>query len=167
MWYHEYIGGGRCPIVDTWWQTETGMILITPLPGVTTLKPGSATRAFPGIQADILTGDGERIEVGGGFLAIKRPWPSMLRGIYGDPERYVETYWRSGPAKSIFPATAPSGTRTAISGSSGRVDDVLNVSGHRIGTMEVESALVDYPGVAEAAVVGNRTTSKGRRSPPS
>ena len=162
MWYHEHIGGGRCPIVDTWWQTETGMILITPLPGITTLKPGSATRAFPGVRAEILNGDGESIEVGGGFLAIKSPWPAMLRGIYGDRERYEKTYWQKWPGNIYFPGDGAKRDQDGYFWILGRVDDVLNVSGHRIGTMEVESALVDYPGVAEAAVVGKSHDIKGQ-----
>ncbi len=162
MWYHEHIGGGRCPIVDTWWQTETGMILITPLPGITTLKPGSATRAFPGVRAEILNGDGESIEVGGGFLAIKSPWPAMLRGIYGDRERYEKTYWQKWPGNVYFPGDGAKRDQDGYFWILGRVDDVLNVSGHRIGTMEVESALVDYPGVAEAAVVGKSHDIKGQ-----
>jgi acetyl-CoA synthetase len=162
MWYHEFIGGSRCPIVDTWWQTETGMILITPLPGITTLKPGSATRAFPGVVADILNEDGEPIEVGGGFLAIKSPWPAMLRGIYGDRERYEKTYWKKWPGNVYFPGDGAKRDQDGYFWILGRVDDVLNVSGHRIGTMEVESALVDYPAVAEAAVVGKSHDIKGQ-----
>jgi acetyl-CoA synthetase len=162
MWYHEHIGGGRCPIVDTWWQTETGMILITPLPGVTTLKPGSVTRAFPGIQAEVLDGKGKRIDVGGGFLAIKNPWPAMLRGIYGDPERYERAYWKKWRDKIYFPGDGAKRDEDGYFWILGRVDDVLNVSGHRIGTMEVESALVEYAGVAEAAVVGKAHDIKGQ-----
>jgi len=161
MWYHQYVGGGKCPIVDTWWQTETGMILITPLPGVTTLKPGSATRAFPGIEADILNEHGKSIEVGGGFLAIKSPWPAMLRGIYGDPERYVKQYWSKWSKEIYFPGDGAKRDKDGYFWILGRVDDVLNVAGHRIGTMEVESALVDFPKVAEAAVVGRIHEIKG------
>ena len=161
MWYHQNVGGGKCPIVDTWWQTETGMILITPLPGVTTLKPGSATRPFPGIEADILNDQGESTEVGGGFLAIKSPWPAMLRGIYGDPDRYVKQYWSKWSNEVYFPGDGAKRDKDGYFWILGRVDDVLNVAGHRIGTMEVESALVDYQGVAEAAVVGRTHEIKG------
>ncbi|MFQ5678082.1 MAG: acetate--CoA ligase [Gemmatimonadota bacterium] len=159
MWYHERIGGGRCPIVDTWWQTESGAIMITPLPGVTAAKPGSATTPFPGIDAAILDERGNRAE--SGYLAITSPWPAMLRGIYGDPERYAETYWSKWP-DTYF---AGDGARVDEDGYFwivGRVDDVLNVAGHRIGTMEVESALVDHPAVAEAAVVGRTDEVKGQ-----
>jgi len=118
MWYQENIGAGRCPIVDTWWQTETGAIMITPLPGIVPTKPGSATRSFPGIEAEILNEQGERVDVGGGYLAIMSPWPSMLRGIYGDPERYVKQYWSKWPG-IYFTGDGASATRTATSGSSG------------------------------------------------
>jgi len=162
VWYYHYIGGDRCPVVDTWWQTETGMIMITPLPGVTTLKPGSATRPFPGISAEIMTERGEKVGVGGGLLALTRPWPSMLRGIYGDPERYVRQYWNKwGPGVYV----TGDGAKRDADGDFwllGRVDDVINVAGHRIGTMEVESALVDHPSVAEAAVVGRAHEIKGQ-----
>ena len=162
VWYYRYIGGERCPVVDTWWQTETGAIMITPLPGVTTLKPGSATRPFPGIAAEIRTEKGEKVEVGGGLLALTRPWPSMLRGIYGDPDRYVRQYWNKwGPGVYV----TGDGAKRDADGNFwllGRVDDVLNVAGHRIGTMEVESALVDHPAVAEAAVVGRTHEIKGQ-----
>ena len=154
LWYHEHIGGGRAPIVDTWWQTETGHILITPLPGVTATKPGSATFPFPGIEADVVDATGESVPLGeGGYLVLKRPWPGMLRGIYGDPERYKATYWSR--FKGMY--FAGDGARRDEDGYFwllGRVDDVMNVSGHRISTIEVESALVDHPAVAEAAVVG-------------
>jgi acetyl-CoA synthetase len=162
MWYHEHIGEGRCPIVDTWWQTETGMILITPLPGVTTLKPGSVTRPFPGIEAEVRDGKGRSVGVGGGFLAIKNPWPAMLRGIYGDPERFERTYWRKWKDKTYFPGDGAKLDEDGDFWILGRVDDVLNVSGHRIGTMEVESALVDHQDVAEAAVVGKSHDIKGQ-----
>ncbi len=162
VWYHRYIGGEKCPVVDTWWQTETGAIMITPLPGVSTLKPGSAGRPFPGISAEIRTQSGETVEVGGGLLALTRPWPSMLRGIYGDPERYVQQYWSKwGPGVYV----TGDGAKRDADGDFwllGRVDDVLNVAGHRIGTMEVESALVDHPSVAEAAVVGRTHEIKGQ-----
>jgi acetyl-CoA synthetase len=161
IWYHQVIGGGRCPVVDTWWQTETGAIMITPLPGLTTLKPGSATRAFPGIRAEIRNERGDTVEVGGGLLAITRPWPSMLRGIYGDPERYERQYWSKwGPGVYLTGDGAKRDT-DGYFWLLGRVDDVINVAGHRIGTMEVESALVDHPSVAEAAVVGRRHEIKG------
>jgi acetyl-CoA synthetase len=161
VWYYKYIGGERCPVVDTWWQTETGAIMITPLPGVTTTRPGSASRPFPGISAEIRNERGEKVPVGGGFLALTRPWPSMLRGIYGDPERYVRQYWdKWGPDVYV----TGDGAKLDEDGNFwllGRVDDVLNVAGHRIGTMEVESALVDHPSVAEAAVVGRAHEIKG------
>ncbi len=162
MWYHEVIGGGRCPIVDTWWQTETGAIMITPLPGVTTLKPGSATRPFPGIAAEIRNEKGDKIDVGGGLLALTRPWPSMLRGIYGDPDRYVQQYWNKW-GSGVY--VTGDGAKRDADGDFwllGRVDDVINVAGHRLGTMEVESALVDHPSVAEAAVVGRSHELKGQ-----
>jgi acetyl-CoA synthetase len=162
VWYYRYIGGERCPVVDTWWQTETGAIMISPLPGVTTTRPGSASRPFPGISAEIRNERGETITVGGGLLALTRPWPSMLRGIYGDPERYVRQYWNKwGPGVYV----TGDGAKLDADGNFwllGRVDDVLNVAGHRIGTMEVESALVDHHGVAEAAVVGRPHEIKGQ-----
>ncbi len=155
LWYHEAIGGGRCPVVDTWWQTETGMILITPLPGITTLRPGSATRPFPGVAAKVVDADGTEVVdgTGGGYLVLTKPWPAMLRGIYKDPERYVNTYWRRFPGMYF----AGDGCKVDAEGYYwllGRVDDVMKVSGHRISTIEVESALVDHHAVAEAAVVG-------------
>jgi acetyl-CoA synthetase len=162
VWYFRFIGGKRCPVVDTWWQTETGMIMITPLPGVTTLKPGSATRPFPGISAEIRNERGDRVAVGGGLLALTRPWPSMLRGIYGDPERYVNQYWNKW-GHDVY--VTGDGAKRDADGDFwllGRVDDVINVAGHRIGTMEVESALVDHPSVAEAAVVGRKHEIKGQ-----
>jgi acetyl-CoA synthetase len=162
MWYHEHIGGTRCPIVDTWWQTETGAIMITPLPGLTACKPGSATRAFPGITAEVKTDKGENIKVGGGLLALTRPWPSMLRGVYGDPERYVKQYWSQWSPDVYFTGDGAKRDEDGFFWVLGRVDDVLNVAGHRIGTMEVESALVDHPGVAEAAVVGRPHEIKGQ-----
>jgi len=161
MWYQQHIGGGRCPIVDTWWQTETGAIMITPLPGVTTTKPGSATVPIPGISAKLLDAQGHVLEKGGGFLALTEPWPSMLRTIYGDDARYRETYWSRFPGRYF----AGDGAKLDEDGYwwvLGRVDDVLNVAGHRIGTMEVESALVDHPVVAEAAVVGKAHELKGQ-----
>jgi len=162
MWYRKNIGRGRCPIVDTWWQTETGMILITPLPGVTPTKPGSATRAFPGIDAEVLDETGRVVKNGGGYLAIRRPWPAMLQSIYGDPDRYVEQYWSKWDSRTYFPGDGARRDRQGYFWLLGRVDDVLNVAGHRIGTMEVESALVDHPAVAEAAVVGKAHDLKGQ-----
>ena len=161
MWYQQNIGGGRCPIVDTWWQTETGGIMITPLPGVTATKPGSATVPFPGIEAVLLDGEGKEVKVGGGYLAIPKPWPGMLRTIWGDDERYRQVYWSKW--KNIY--FAGDGAKRDDDGYFwllGRVDDVLNVAGHRIGTMEVESALVDHSAVAEAAVVGRAHDLKGQ-----
>ncbi len=162
IWYYKFIGGERCPVVDTWWQTETGAIMITPLPGVTTLKPGSATRPFPGISAEIRTERGEKVEVGGGLLALTRPWPSMLRGIYGDPERYVTQYWNKWGSGVYVTGDGAKRDADGYYWLLGRVDDVINVAGHRIGTMEVESALVDHPSVAEAAVVGRAHEIKGQ-----
>jgi len=163
MWYHQHIGGGRCPIVDTWWQTETGMIMITPLPGLTTTKPGSATLPFPGIEPDILDEAGNPVPVGqGGYLVIRRPWPSISRTLWGDPDRYVNTYFsKYGP--SIY--VTGDGAKRDEDGYFwilGRVDDVLNVAGHRLGTMELESALVAHPAVAEAAVIGVSHEIKGQ-----
>ncbi len=161
MWYHTHIGGGRCPVVDTWWQTETGAIMISPLPGATTTKPGSATFPLPGIGAEVVDEAGNRVERGGGYLTLTRPWPSMLRGIYGDPERYRATYW------ARFPGRYFAGAGAKVDGDGylwllGRVDDVMNVSGHRISTTEVESALVDHPMVAESAVVGAKDYTTGQ-----
>ena len=162
IWYHQHVGGERCPIVDTWWQTETGMILITPLPGITTTKPGSATRPFPGIDAAIYNEAGKEVGPGGGgYLVLRRPWPAMLRGIYGDDERYRDTYW-SKYGDVYF---AGDGARIDSDGDFwllGRVDDVMNVSGHRISTIEVESALVDHPDVAEAAVAARNDAMTGQ-----
>jgi len=164
IWYNRTIGKERCPIVDTWWQTETGAIMITPLPGITATKPGSATVPFPGIVADLLDANGKRIEVGGGLLAITKPWPSMLRTIWGDPDRYVQTYFSKWPGRPdlYFPGDGAKRDEDGYFWILGRVDDVLNVAGHRIGTMEVESALVDHPSVAEAAVVGKAHDLKGQ-----
>jgi acetyl-CoA synthetase len=161
MWYRKHIGREKCPIVDTWWQTETGMILITPLPGVTTTRPGSATHPFPGIEAKILDADGREVEVGGGYLAITRPWPAMLRTIWGDHDRYVQTYWSKWRKDVYFPGDGAKRDKDGNFWLLGRVDDVMNVAGHRIGTMEVESALVDHSSVAEAAVVGVSDDLKG------
>jgi acetyl-CoA synthetase len=161
MWYHTHIGGGRCPVVDTWWQTETGAIMISPLPGVTKLKPGSATFPLPGIGAEVVDDQGQKVEQGGGYLTLTRPWPAMLRGIYGDPERYRETYWSRFDGRYF----AGDGARVDDDGCfwlMGRVDDVMNISGHRVSTTEVESALVDHPTVAEAAVVGAKDETTGQ-----
>ena len=162
MWYHLHIGASRCPIVDTWWQTETGSIMITPLPGITKTKPGSATHAFPGISAEILTDKGDKVPVGGGLLAITKPWPSMLRTIYGDHERYKTQYWSRWGNDVYFTGDGAKKDDEGYHWLLGRVDDVLNVAGHRIGTMEVESALLDHPKVAEAAVVGRTHEIKGQ-----
>jgi len=164
IWYSEHIGHNRCPIVDTWWQTETGAIMISPLPGITTTKPGSATIPFPGISATLLDSAGEEVPVGGGLLAITRPWPSMLRTVWGDDKRYVETYFSKWPNRPdvYFPGDGAKRDDDGYFWILGRVDDVLNVAGHRIGTMEVESALVDHPSVAEAAVVGKHHDLKGQ-----
>jgi acetyl-CoA synthetase len=154
LWYHEKIGGGRCPIVDTWWQTETGAIMITPLPGLTTTKPGSATVPFPGIEAKIFDEQGSEIEEGAGTLVLTRPWPSMARNLYKEPERFLETYW-SRYGRDIYVAgDAARRDEDGYFWVVGRIDDVINVSGHRLSTMEVESTLVSNPGVAEAAVIG-------------
>ena len=161
IWYHRHVGGGSCPVVDTWWQTETGMILITPLPGVTTTKPGSATKPFPGVQAAVVSEQGERVTQGGGYLVLERPWPAMTRGIHGDDARFRATYWERFPGKYF----AGDGARIDEDGDFwllGRVDDVMNVSGHRISTIEVESALVDHPRVAEAAVCGRSDAATGQ-----
>jgi acetyl-CoA synthetase len=161
VWYQEQIGGGRCPVVDTWWQTETGMVLITPLPGVTTTKPGSATKPFPGVKASIRNEQGEVVEQGGGYLVLEEPWPAMTRGIFGDTARFRETYWERFPGVYF----AGDGARVDEEGDFwllGRVDDVMNVSGHRISTIEVESALVDHPRVAEAAVCGRSDATTGQ-----
>jgi acetyl-CoA synthetase len=162
IWYHQNIGAGRCPIVDTWWQTETGMIMITPLPGVTPLKPGSAAKPFPGIKAEIRNNAGEAVNVGGGLLALTRPWPAMLRGIYGDPDRFVKQYWSKWDRSIYFTGDGAKRDEDGYFWLLGRVDDVINVAGHRIGTMEIESALVDHPKVAEAAVVGRAHQLKGQ-----
>jgi len=159
MWYHRVIGGERCPIVDTWWQTETGGMMITPLPGVTHTRPGSACRGFPGIRTALLNNAGEPVDAG--YLAITRPWPAMLRTIYGDDERYRETYWSKWDG-IYFPGDGAKVDEDGYLWILGRVDDVLNVAGHRIGTMEVESALVEHPAVAEAAVVGKTHAVKGQ-----
>ncbi|HEU4395829.1 MAG TPA: acetate--CoA ligase [Planctomycetota bacterium] len=162
VWYREHIGGSRCPVVDTWWQTETGSILVAPLPGITTTRPGSATFPLPGIEVDVVDEAGNRVPVGGGYLVVREPWPSMLRTIWGDDERYRKTYFgRWGDSVYV----TGDGARRDEDGCLwllGRVDDVLNVAGHRIGTAEVESALVEHPSVAEAAVVGRPDALKGQ-----
>jgi acetyl-CoA synthetase len=162
MWYHTHIGGERCPIVDTWWQTETGMIMITPLPGITTAKPGSATHPYPGVVADIVDADGNTVPAGhGGSLVLREPWPAMLRTLWGDDDRYVSTYWSTYPGMYL----AGDGARVDEDGDYwllGRIDDVMNVSGHRLSTIEIESALVDHPLVAEAAVVARSDQITGQ-----
>jgi acetyl-CoA synthetase len=161
MWYHDHIGGGTCPVVDTWWQTETGGIMISPLPGATTTKPGSATFPLPGIGAEVVDDTGRRVEQGGGYLTLTQPWPGMLRGIWGDPQRYFDTYWSRYEGRYF----AGDGCKLDDEGYLwllGRVDDVMNVSGHRISTTEVESALVSHPAVAEAAVVGALDDTTGQ-----
>ena len=164
MWYHEKIGGKRCPIVDTWWQTETGAIVISPLPGLTETKPGSATMPLPGYTAALLDANAKEIPIGGGLLALTKPWPSMLRTIWGDDARYVQTYFAKWPGRPdlYFPGDGAKRDEDGYYWILGRVDDVLNVAGHRLGTMEVESALVEHPAVAEAAVVGRAHELKGQ-----
>ena len=166
MWYHEVIGGETCPIVDTWWQTETGGFMLTPLPGATPTKPGSATKPFPGILADVVDLEGNSVaDNEGGYLVVKHPWPSMMRTVYGDDDRFRRTYWEHiAPKEGQYLYFAGDGARRDQDGYfwvMGRVDDVINVSGHRLGTMEVESALVSHPAVAEAAVVGRKDEVKG------
>ncbi len=162
VWYHEVIGGGRCPVVDTWWQTETGGIMISPLPGATTTKPGSATFPLPGISATIVDDVGEEVGVpGGGYLVLDQPWPAMLRGIWGDPERYEQTYWSRFPGR-YFAGDGAKRDEDGYFWLLGRVDDVMNVSGHRLSTTEIESALVSHPSVAEAAVVGRNDPVTGQ-----
>ena len=163
MWYHKVIGGERCPIVDTWWQTETGATMMAPIPGTTPAKPGSCAKPLPGIFADIVDEEGRAVKTpdGGGYLVIKRPWPSMLRTIWGDNERYVRTYW--GKFQNLYYVAGDSARRDkdGYYWIMGRIDDVLNVAGHRLGTMEIESALVAHPRVAEAAVVAKPHEIKG------
>ncbi|HVZ60353.1 MAG TPA: acetate--CoA ligase [Terriglobales bacterium] len=162
MWYREFIGHNRCPIVDTWWQTETGMIMIAPLPGAIATKPGSATRPLPGVIAEVVDKDGNPVPEGsGGYLVIRKPWPAMLRTIYGDPERFVQQYWSQLPG-TYFTGDGARKDKDGYFWIMGRVDDVINVSGHRLSTMEVESALVAHPMVAEAAVVGRPDEIKGQ-----
>jgi acetyl-CoA synthetase len=154
MWYHRVIGGKRCPIVDTWWQTETGGVMITPLPGQVVTKPGSATLPFPGIEPEVVGEDGQPVTPpDGGYLVVRKPWPGMLRGIWGDKRRYREQYW-SHFEETYFAGDGAHRDRDGYFWVMGRIDDVMNISGHRIGTMEVESALVSHPAVAESAVVG-------------
>ncbi len=160
IWYHEVIGRKNCPIVDTWWQTETGHILISPLPGLTSTKPGSATQPLPGIDAAILDNDGKEVKKGGGYLSITKPWPGMLRGIWGDRERFIKTYWSKWDGK-YFPGDGAKIDDDKYFWILGRVDDVINTAGHRLSTMEVESALVEHPSVVEAAVVGIPHDLKG------
>jgi acetyl-CoA synthetase len=162
IWYHAVIGGGRCPVVDTWWQTETGAIMITPLPGATPLKPGSATLPFFGVQPEVVDEAGKVVPVNtGGKLVIRKPWPAMLRGVWGDPERFKQTYWSEVP-RSYFTGDGCRQDADGYFWIVGRIDDVLNVAGHRIGTAEVESAIVSHPSVAEAAVVGRPDELKGQ-----
>ena len=160
-WYERHIGGGRCPIVDTWWQTETGQILITPLPGLTETKPGSATFPFPGVTAEIRDPGGRPIALGGGYLAITSPWPARTLGIWGDEQRFIDTYWSRWDDETYFPGDGAKRDADGYLWILGRVDDVINVAGHRLGTMEVESALVDHESVAEAAVIGVPHEIKG------
>jgi acetyl-CoA synthetase len=163
VWYQTNIGGGRCPVVDTWWQTETGMIMITPLPGAIATKPGSATFPFPGVDADIVDNDGNSVGIpGGGYLVLNKPWPAMLRGIYGDPERYKDTYWSRFEGR-YFAGDGAKRDEDGYFWLLGRVDDVMNISGHRISTTEVESALVDHHDVAEAACIGKVDETTGQQ----
>ena len=161
VWYWRTIGGGRCPVVDTWWQTETGAIMISPLPGITACKPGSATFPLPGVGAEVVDDAGAAVAKGGGYLTLTRPWPSMLRGLYGDPERYVQTYWSRFEGR-YFAGDGAKRDEDGYFWLLGRVDDVMNVSGHRISTTEVESSLVNHPSVAEAAVVGATDATTGQ-----
>ncbi len=162
LWYHKVIGGERCPIVDTWWQTETGHIMISPLPGVTETKPGSATQPLPGIDARVLTDDGEDAGTAQGFLTLNRPWPGMLRTLFGDDERFVETYWKKYGKETYFVGDAARKDEDGYFWVIGRVDDVLNVSGHRMSTAEIESAIVSHEKVAEAAVIGQPDEDSGQ-----
>ena len=159
MWYHRVIGAEKCPIVDTWWQTETGGIMITPLPGCVPAKPGSATLPFFGVDAAVLSEEGKEVEAG--ILSIRKPWPGMLRGIYEDKQRYKQTYWSKWPGK-YFPGDGARKDSDGYFWILGRIDDVVNVAGHRIGTAELESIFVEYPGVAESAVIGIDHEIKGK-----
>ena len=163
MWYHRVIGRERCPIVDTWWQTETGAIMISPVPGVTATKPGSCTVPLPGIFADIVDDEGHSVTRpdAGGYLVIRKPWPSMLRTIWGDNDRYLKTYWEKFQHRYYVAGDSAHRDKDGFFWIMGRIDDVLNVAGHRLGTMEIESALVAHPRVAEAAVVGRQHEIKG------
>jgi acetyl-CoA synthetase len=162
IWYQQVIGGGRCPIVDTWWQTETGHIMITPLPGITETKPGSATRPFPGIEAAVVDKEGNIVEEGGGFLTLRRPWPGMLRTLYKEDDRYVETYWNKWGNDVYVVGDAARIDEDGYFWIVGRTDDVINVSGHRMSTMEIESAIVSHDRVAEAAVIGQQDEDTGQ-----
>jgi acetyl-CoA synthetase len=162
LWYHEHIGGGSCPIVDTWWQTETGAIMVTPLPGLTTTKPGSATIPFPGIEAKILDSEGEEIDQGAGTLVLTRPWPAMTRTLYKERDRFLETYWERYGRETYLVGDAARRDEDGYFWIVGRIDDVINVSGHRLSTMEVESALVSHEKVAEAAVIGEQDETTGQ-----
>ena len=162
LWYHKVIGGERCPIVDTWWQTETGHIMISPLPGITATKPGSATRPLPGIDAAVVDDDGKPVEGGEGLLVLRRPWPGMLRTLYREEERFIETYFsRFGP-ETYLVGDAAREDEDGYLWVLGRIDDVVNVSGHRLSTAEVESAIVSHPKVAEAAVIGQSDEDTGQ-----
>ena len=163
MWYHEHIGRRRCPVVDTWWQTETGAIMISPLPGATATKPGSCTQPLPGIDATIVDARGEEVQGAdaGGYLVIRKPWPAMLRTIWGDNERYIKTYWETFQNRYYVAGDSAHRDKDGYFWIMGRIDDVLNVAGHRLGTMEIESALVAHAKVAEAAVVGRPHEIKG------
>ncbi len=162
IWYWQHIGGGRCPVVDTWWQTETGSIMLSPLPGATILKPGSTTFPLPGIGADVVDSQGNTTPIpGGGHLVLTKPWPAMLRGIWGDPQRYRDTYWSKYPG-SYFCGDGAKRDKDGYYWLLGRVDDVMLISGHNISTTEVESALVSHPAVAEAAVVGRADAATGQ-----
>ncbi len=163
LWYHKIVGGERCPIVDTWWQTETGAIMITPLPGITATKPGSATQAFPGVSVKVLDeSTGEEVTNGQGLLVIDRPWPSMLRTLYRDDERFVETYWKQYGPRTYLVGDAARVDKDGYYWIIGRIDDVVNVSGHRLSTAEVESAIVAHDKVSEAAVIGQADEDTGQ-----
>ncbi|MBA3370902.1 MAG: AMP-binding protein, partial [Thermoleophilaceae bacterium] len=161
-WYHKVIGGGRCPIVDTWWQTETGGIMISPLPGLTPTKPGSATKPLPGIEAAVLDKDGEEIQEGQGYLVLKRPWPSMLRTLYREDDRFVETYFEKFGRETYLVGDAARRDEDGYFWILGRIDDVINVSGHRMSTAEIESAIVSFEHVAESAVIGQEDEDSGQ-----
>jgi acetyl-CoA synthetase len=162
IWYHKVIGGERCPIVDTWWQTETGHIMITPLPGITETKPGSATRPFPGLEAAVVDKQGNIVEEGGGVLTLRRPWPGMLRTLFKEDERYVETYWKKWGPDVYDVGDAARIDEDGYFWIVGRTDDVINVSGHRMSTMEIESAVVSHDRVAECAVIGQKDEDTGQ-----